>query len=64
MKTIKYNILLNQSKFKDNKIWDKPTASCRNPLKRFDKYQTPVDDKYVPVNNFNNKQKKLIETAL
>lgn len=49
---------------KDQKIWDKPTASCRNPLKRFDKFEMPVDEKYVPVNNYNTKEKKLIETAL
>lgn len=55
---------VTQSKIKDQKIWDKPTASCRNPLKRFDKYETPVDDKYVSINNYNNKEKKLIETAL
>lgn len=53
-----------QAKFKDQKIWDKTTASCRNPLKRFDKYETAVDYKYVPINNYNNKEKKLIESAL
>lgn len=34
----KVRIKLLQSKVKDQKIWDKPTASCRNPLKRFDKF--------------------------
>lgn len=53
-----------RSRFKDQKIWDKATSSCRNPLKRFDKFETAVDDKYVPVNSFNNKEKKLIENAL
>lgn len=24
----------------------------------------PIDEKYVPVNNFNTKEKKIIETAL
>ena len=33
-------------------------------MKRFDKYEAAVDDKYVPINNFNNKEKKVIETAL
>lgn len=40
------------------------TASCRNPLKRFDKFQTAVDDKYIPLNNFSQKDKKIIESAL
>lgn len=47
--------MITQSKVKDQKIWDKPTASCRNPLKRFDKFQMPIDEKYVPVNSFNTK---------
>ena len=53
-----------RSRFKEDKIWDKGTSSCRNPLKRFDKYETVKDDKYVAVNSFNNKEKKLIENAL
>ena len=55
---------LFKSKVKDQKIWDKATASCRNPLKRFDKFETPIDDKYVPINSYNKKEKKMIESAL
>ena len=36
------------------------TSSCRNPLKRFDKFTAPPDDKYNPINNFTQKDKKLI----
>lgn len=53
-----------QSRNRDQKIWDKTTSSCRNPLKRFDKFETAIDDKYVPINSFNNKDKKLIENAM
>ncbi len=42
---------------KNMKIWDKKTASCRSKLKRFDNYQTAIDDKYVPINSFNQKEK-------
>lgn len=44
----------------NNKIWDKKTASCRTALKRFDKFVIPQDNNYVPINNFNTKQKKVI----
>ena len=40
------------------------TSSCRNPLKRFDKFNVPPDDKYNPINNFSQKDKKLIGSAL
>ena len=46
------------------KIWDKKTASCRQKLKRFDKFQTAIDERYVPINSFNQKEKKVIEVVL
>jgi hypothetical protein len=49
---------------KNMKIWDKKTASCRSKLKRFDNYQTAIDDKYVPINSFNQKEKKIIEVSI
>ena len=51
----KYSPFYHKSRVNEQRIWDKTTASCRNPLKRFDKYEAAIDDKYVPVNSFNNK---------
>ena len=38
---------LNSTKFiiiiRNGKIWEKNTASCRNPLKRFDKFTVQID---------------------
>lgn len=48
---------------KTAKIWDKTTASCRNQLKRFNNFYTPVDDKYVSANVYNARDKKMIEVS-
>jgi hypothetical protein len=46
------------------KIWEKKTASCRNPLKRYDNFKAAIDDKYIPSQPYSQKEKKVIEEAL
>lgn len=53
-----------QRPMKDAKIWEKTTANCRNALKRFNNFHTPIDDKYISANVYNPRDKKLIEDAI
>lgn len=49
---------------KEAKIWEKTTASCRNALKRFNNFHTPIDDKYISANVYNPRDKKMIEVPM